>query len=395
MGLPLSPRISDLNSGTDARTTAAQSVLTLTRVALAAPSLPEGLTPTLEHLVSHTAAVGAAYFQAGDQRRLAYHVRAATGDLPQTPGMAAIAAHGLPAGLPLLLALEAGAHPLFFDDTARDEASAGFPELGVCSLAAAPVCTADGTLLGAFLMHTFEPHAWTADEAALFSMVASTIAALAGRLVAEEHTTQARGAAEAFALEAVAAREAALRALGLALEVRDGETQGHTDRVCALALRLAERFGLKEDAVQALRWGAYLHDIGKLAIPDAVLLKPGRLNAQEWAIMQMHVSEGHRLAETLGFLPLAALAVITQHHERWDGGGYPRGLREQEISLGARIFAVCDVFDALTSERPYKAAWTREAALAELQVQAGQQFDPGVVRAFVAVLTAQSLATPA
>lgn len=366
------PRISDLTPGEDARTSAAQSVVTLTRVALAAPDLPSGITPTLEHLVEQTAAVGSAYFQADGANVLAYRVRAAWGDLPQTPGMQAIAAHGLPAETPLMRALENSAAPLFFDDTGTHAETEGFPDLGVASLAAAPVRSANGRLLGAFLMHTFEPHTWAAGEAALFSMVSGTIAALAGRLAAEE--------------EAVQAREAALRALGLALEARDGETQGHTDRVTHLALRVADRLGFSPVQKQALRWGAYLHDIGKIAIPDAVLLKPGKLTAEEWEVMRSHVAAGQAFAEALRFLPPAALDVIADHHERWNGQGYPAGKAERQISLEGRLFALCDVYDALTSARPYKAPWSAADIRAELQAQAGQHFDPELVEVFLSVL---------
>ncbi|MBZ9750253.1 HD domain-containing protein [Deinococcus sp. HMF7604] len=348
----------------------ARDLLQLTQLALAAPSLAAGVTPTLEKLVSETAAVGSAYFQL-EGRELAYRVRAATGEMPATPGMQAIAAHGLPAGTPLLLALEQTAGPLFYDDTAASSDTAGFPELGVASVAAAPVRTRDGRLLGAFLMHTLTPHIWRSEEAALFTMVSGTIAALSGRLVAEEHARQAH--------------EAALRALGLALEARDGETQGHTDRVTSLALRVAARLGWEPERLEALRWGAYLHDIGKIAVPDAILLKPGRLTEAEWVVMRSHVEAGGRFASALTFLPRAALDVIQDHHERWNGGGYPAGKAGEAISLEGRVFALCDVYDALTSHRPYKRAWTHEEAVAELRAQAGQQFDPALVELMIAV----------
>ncbi|WP_216321881.1 HD-GYP domain-containing protein [Deinococcus aestuarii] len=369
---PPEPRASDLIPERNARTDAAQAVVTLTRVALAAPDLPSGVTPTLEHLVRGTAAVGSAYFQAGSGELLRYRVRAAWGELPRTPEMQAIAAHGLPAETPLLRALDLSAGPLFFDDTRRARETEGFPALGVASLAAAPVRRADGVLLGAFLMHTFEPHTWQPEEAALFSMVSGTIAALAGRLAAEEQVLDTR--------------EAALRALGLALEARDGETQGHTDRVTTLALRLADRLPLSPAQRQALRWGAYLHDIGKIAIPDTVLLKSGRLTPAEWEVMRSHVREGDRFAQALKFLPAPALAVINDHHERWDGSGYPGGKAGREISLEGRLFALCDVYDALTSARPYKAAWSHEAACAELRAQAGTHFDPELVEVFLRVV---------
>ncbi|GAA5436650.1 HD domain-containing phosphohydrolase [Deinococcus aquaticus] len=346
----------------------ARDLLNLTALALGARDIASGVTPTLEKLVRDTAAGGSAYFQA-DRRLLAFRVRAATGEMPQTPGMQAVAAHGLPGDTPLMVALQGSASPLFYDDTRLSPDTLGFPELGVASLAAAPVRDAQGQLLGAFLMHTFEAHVWQREEATLFSMISSTIAALAGRLVAEE--------------EVRVTRESALRALGLALEARDGETQGHTDRVTSLAVRFADRLGWTEQQREALRWGAYLHDIGKIAIPDAVLLKPGLLDPEERASMCSHVQAGVRFAHALQFLPPGALSVIQDHHERWDGSGYPRRVAAQAISLQGRLFALCDVYDALTSPRPYKAAWTHERAISEIRTQAGRQFDPALVEPFV------------
>lgn len=180
-----------------------------------------------------------------------------------------------------------------------------------------------------------------------------------------------------------AAKERVLRALGLALEQRDVETKGHTNRVTTMALRIAELMGLGEDDKQALRWGAYLHDIGKIATPDSILNKPGKLDVQELKIMRAHVMHGHTLASKLGFLPAGVLGLILYHHERWEGGGYPNGLKGVEIPLLARIFSVCDVYDALTSERPYKRAWSHEEAVHEIQVQSGRHFDPAVVEVFL------------
>jgi putative nucleotidyltransferase with HDIG domain len=369
----------------DHHETAAQSVLTLLRVALEAPDLGAGVIPTLHELINNTAAVGAAYVQVRHARAghvqegpaplgdwqggpLIYQVRAAAGDMPDTPGMQAIAAHGLPGDTPLLRALHRRRTPMFFGDTRLHPESAGFPELGVASLAAAPVLSARGELLGAFLMHTFEPHAWTHEEVRLCSGVMGIIASLLARLTAEE--------------QASAAREAALRALGLALEARDRETQGHTDRVTRMALELAGHLQLSAEECQALRWGAYLHDIGKIAIADQILHKPGKLSDEELELMRTHVVVGHQFAHALGFLPPGALAVVAQHHERWDGAGYPQRLAGESIHRLARIFALCDVYDALISVRPYKPAWTVDAARAELRVQAGRHFDPLVVQAF-------------
>lgn len=352
-----------------------QTVVHLIQHALAASDLTTGVTPTLEHLVQTTAAVGSAFFQVSGGS-LAYHVRAATGAMPDVPAMHAIVAHGLPADTPLMCALEDAPTPMFFPDTAATPITAGFPELGVASLAAAPVRDTQGRLLGAFLMHTFTPHAWAAWEADLFTLVAGTIASLAGRLTAEE--------------AARAAHEQALRALGLALEARDGETKGHTDRVAQLAVRLAERLGWSEEQVRDLRWGAYLHDIGKIAIPDTVLLKAGLFTPDERTLMKTHVEAGVSFAAALTFLPDVARAVIRDHHERWDGTGYPAGKAGDHISVEGRLFALCDVYDALTSERPYKRAWTHDEALAELRGQAGRQFDPMLVQRFAELVTASN-----
>ncbi|MEA2584836.1 MAG: hypothetical protein QOF33_2921 [Thermomicrobiales bacterium] len=343
-------------------------VVELTQHALAAPGVPEAVAPIRESFVRRTAAEGAAYFQTAGS---VFHARAVAGVMPVGPVMAAIMAHGLPADSPLLQALADAPSPLFFDDTGSVPVTVGFPELGVASLAAAPVRDRAGDLLGAFLMHTFVPHAWTDAEANLVAAVAGALAALTARLVAEE--------------EAVSAQEGALRALGLALESRDGETKGHTDRVTNLAVRLGTALGLTGPALTTLRWGAYLHDVGKIAVPDAILRKPGRLDPAEWVTMRDHAALGHAFAAQLPFLPADALAVIRHHHERWDGSGYPDGLCRENIPLPARVFALCDVYDALVSERPYKRAWTHDAALAEIAAQAGAQFDPTVVAAFLAL----------
>nr|WP_052606124.1 HD domain-containing phosphohydrolase [Calidithermus timidus] len=179
-------------------------------------------------------------------------------------------------------------------------------------------------------------------------------------------------------------REAALRALGLGLELRDLETKGHTDRVVALSQALGERLGFAD--LEGLRLGAYLHDLGKMAVPDEVLQKAGQLSTGEWRIMKTHPQIGYEMLQALSFLPEVALNVVRYHHERWDGSGYPLGLRGEEIPLEARIFAVVDVYDALSHARPYKEAWDPEAVRSELEAQAGKTLDPEVVRAFLDLL---------
>ncbi len=351
---------------TDARATL---IVELMQTALHADGVPNAVEPILSSLVRETAADGSAYFQRGGP---VFHARSASGVMPEGPTMQAILVHGLPRETPLMVALEQATSPLFIDNAAAEVVATGFPELGVKSLAAAPVRSSDGSLIGAFLMHTFEPHHWSEHEAALVAAVAGALSGLTARLVAEE--------------QAVAAREGALRALGLALEYRDRETKGHTDRVTTLALRIADALSLSETQRTALRWGAYLHDVGKIAIPDAVLLKPGPLDAVEWETIRRHPSAGHAFASQLPFLPQDVLDVVRCHHERWDGAGYPEGRAADAIPLAARVFAICDVYDALTSERPYKRAWTHAEATAEIRVQSGKQFDPRVVDAFLALM---------
>lgn len=188
---------------------------------------------------------------------------------------------------------------------------------------------------------------------------------------------------EALNVNLQATLEGALLGLGVALEARDLETSGHTMRVMQRSLQLGEALGLDAVTLGELKHGASLHDLGKLSIPDAVLLKPGRLDAEEWAQMQTHAHNGYEIASLIPTLPRRSLEIIRHHHERWDGTGYPDRLAGEEIPLLARIFAVCDVYDALTSDRPYKRAWSSQAALAEVAAQSGRQFDPRVVTAFL------------
>ncbi|WP_407571537.1 HD domain-containing phosphohydrolase [Deinococcus altitudinis] len=188
--------------------------------------------------------------------------------------------------------------------------------------------------------------------------------------------------------------EGGLLALGIALEARDLETSGHTERVVQLAVRLGAALGLRGSELDELRQGAFLHDIGKLSVPDAILLKPGKLNPEEWVQMKNHVISGADIASRIPNLSPGALDVIRHHHERWDGAGYPDGLAGEDISLLARIFTVCDVFDALTHERIYKRAWSVEDALAEIASQRERQFCPKVVDAFLHLIRDDLSAAP-
>ena len=167
-----------------------------------------------------------------------------------------------------------------------------------------------------------------------------------------------------------------------ALELRDKETEGHSRRVTEIAVRLAQKMGVTEGDIVQLRRGALLHDIGKMGVPDAILHKPGSLSEEEWEIMRMHPVYAYDLLKEIDFLA-PALDIPYSHHERWDGTGYPRGLKGSEIPLAARIFAIVDVWDALLSDRPYRDAWPQEKVQAYLLEQAGTHFDPEVVRHFM------------
>jgi putative two-component system response regulator len=181
------------------------------------------------------------------------------------------------------------------------------------------------------------------------------------------------------------ARLETLERLALAGEYRDDNTHEHAQRVGRSAARLAEALGRPAYEVELLRRAAPLHDIGKIGVPDAILLKPGKLDRQEYELMKSHARIGHQILSGSGSRVLRVSAEIAlTHHERWDGSGYPAGLEGEEIPLGGRITAVGDVFDALMHRRPYKDAWALDAALAEIRHAAGRHFDPAVVEVFEA-----------
>src|SRR5437879_6962717 len=177
---------------------------------------------------------------------------------------------------------------------------------------------------------------------------------------------------------------ATLEALGSALDTRDVGTQSHSRRVHGYSLSIARTHGVPGHQLEDLEQGVLLHDIGKIGIPDAILLKPGPLTPEEWKIMRTHPEIGKRLIERIPFLR-GAVPIVFSHHEKWDGTGYPRGLSGEDIPLGARIFAVVDAFDAMTFSRPYSKAITFDAARAEIKRCAGTHFDPNVVEAFLRV----------
>ncbi len=183
----------------------------------------------------------------------------------------------------------------------------------------------------------------------------------------------------------VEAYDATIEGWSMALELRDQETEGHTLRVAEMAVQMAESLGVGEEELVHIRRGALLHDIGKIGIPDSILLKPGKLTDEEWEIMKQHPIFAYNMLSEIAYLA-PALDIPYCHHEKWDGTGYPRGLEGEQIPLAARIFAVIDVWDALLSDRPYRNAWPEEKVRDYIRAQAGTHFDPAVVDAFFAIV---------
>jgi putative two-component system response regulator len=180
------------------------------------------------------------------------------------------------------------------------------------------------------------------------------------------------------------AYEATIEGLSHALDLRDRETEGHSRRVTDLTVKLAQTINISEAEITHYRRGALLHDMGKIGIPDSILHKPDELNEEEWTIMRKHPQLAYDMLYPIEYLR-PALDIPYSHHEKWDGSGYPRGLKGEEIPMSARLFAIADVWDALTSDRPYRKAWTEEQALAYIREQSGKHFDPQVVELFFKV----------
>src|SRR5438270_2746261 len=173
-----------------------------------------------------------------------------------------------------------------------------------------------------------------------------------------------------------------LEALGDALDLKDAETEGHSKRVTAFTIAIARALGLPKEEISVIARGAFLHDIGKMAIPDHILRKPGKLTHDEMLIMREHCYRGYQMLRKIPFLS-EACDIVYSHQEKFDGTGYPRGLRSDEIPLGARIFSLADTLDAITCDRPYRKAQSLEAARAEIKRCSGTQFDPDIVEVFL------------
>lgn len=183
----------------------------------------------------------------------------------------------------------------------------------------------------------------------------------------------------------IEAYDATLAGWSEALDFRNKETEGHSQRVTQMTLRLAHAMRLKDEELVHIRRGALLHDIGKLAIPDGILLKPGKLSEAEWVIMRQHPTYAYNWLKKIEFLH-PSLDIPYCHHERWDGTGYPRGLKGEEIPLAARIFAVVDIWDALSSDRPYRKAWPQKKVRDYIASLTGTHLDPNVVQAFLELI---------
>jgi HD-GYP domain-containing protein (c-di-GMP phosphodiesterase class II) len=176
-----------------------------------------------------------------------------------------------------------------------------------------------------------------------------------------------------------------IQVLSKTLDMRDASTGNHTHRVVELTEQLARAMGMDEPALSFMRYGAFLHDIGKMGVPDEILLKPGPLNDAEWQVMRTHPLKAEEMLKDIPYLQ-SALDIPRYHHERWDGNGYPYRVKGEKIPLPARVFSVVDVWDALTNVRPYRDAWPDEKALAYIAEEAGKQFDPQVVQVFLKMM---------
>ena len=190
-------------------------------------------------------------------------------------------------------------------------------------------------------------------------------------------------------MEIVLAYDSTIEGWSQAMDMRDKETEGHSQRVAEMTLRMARELGVREEEYVHIRRGALLHDMGKIGVPDSILLKPGKLTDEEWQIMKLHPRYAYDMLKNIEYLR-PALDIPYCHHEKWDGTGYPRGLKGDEIPLAARIFALVDVWDALTSDRPYRPAWPRERVIEHIRSLAGTHFDPRIVEIFLELESAEA-----
>ncbi len=227
------------------------------------------------------------------------------------------------------------------------------------------------------VMEVYSRHNFTPDQEWI-----EFLEALAGQAAISIDSTQLFENLQRSNLELSMAYDATIEGWSRAMDLRDHETEGHTQRVTDLTLKLARFMQINESQLTAIRRGALLHDIGKMGVPDAILLKEGKLTDEEWVLMRKHPQLAHDMLTPIAYLR-DALVIPYCHHEKWDGTGYPQGLAGEQIPLVARIFTVIDVWDALTTDRPYRKKWTKTKALQYIKDQSGRHFDPRVVSAFL------------
>jgi putative nucleotidyltransferase with HDIG domain len=207
----------------------------------------------------------------------------------------------------------------------------------------------------------------------------SFLETLAGQAVIAIDSAQLYENVQRSNVELVLAYDATIEGWSRALDLRDKETEGHSQRVTEITMQLAKAMGIGDAELVHVRRGALLHDIGKMGVPDGILLKPGKLTDEEWVVMRKHPQLAYDMLSPIKYLH-AALDIPYCHHEKWDGTGYPRGLKGEQIPLAARIFAVADVWDALRSDRPYRLAWPEDKVLEHIRLLAGTHFDPQVMK---------------
>jgi putative nucleotidyltransferase with HDIG domain len=254
------------------------------------------------------------------------------------------------------------------------ERSVDFHREGFVSYVGAPLIV-KGQVRGVLEIFQRNPFDLNLEQRAFLEM-------LAGQAAIAIDSAQLFENLESSNSELMMAYEETIEGWSRAMDLRDKETEGHTQRVTELTLRLANSLGVKPGELVHLRRGALLHDIGKMGVPDNILRKPGPLTDEEWVIMHRHPQLAYDMLAPILYLR-PAVDIPWCHHEKWDGTGYPRGLKGQEIPLAARIFAVVDVWDALCSDRPYRKAWPVDKVRSYIQEQAGKYFDPRIVESFL------------
>lgn len=317
---------------------------------------------------------GAIYLTAGEgTMRLGATTPELPPDFPEKYRVIPLAEH------PHIVRANATADPVFISDTRTVELTKA--ERGVCelrnlrSILYVPLML-EGAAAGTVIVGSSTPiHDFDEAHVTLSRTLSAQIALAVANARLYEQT-------QAAAAELACAYDATLEGWALALEMRDAETLGHTVRSAALAVEMAAALGVPDTELWHVHRGALLHDIGKMVVPDSALQKPGPLDEEEWVVMRKHPEYARDFLARIDYLR-PALDIPYCHHERWDGTGYPQGLAGEAIPLPARVFAVIDVYDALTSDRPYRKAWCREDALEHISNEAGAHFDPVVVDVFL------------